>query len=406
MKVNDMFNLVSNLYVRLILSILVLAVSIGCEDEQAMQTVDSSSSEEEPTIPQEVQQTGPWADYERSITPPTPEQNERLISSPYIYPTQDCRLASELENLPESTVLTTKEDGQEYVCVWNNPTASAPEGVPFNEVGSCEHVFTQAPSWFVRPRRVYESDSSLLENEDFVRELKWAQSQIESSGCACCHSSAIGTDHVTGFDFNAPEVWTDTLNNSRLYLLSGTITQHQDFGFYDSEETHGFSREITMIPSTDPMRLRAFFLSEFERRNGSEEDITKAYNAIDSLFGQQAEESEECAPDEGIIDGKITWNEDKEARQIYIQEITSKLPGFPPNLDRPEGTVWAYQLPSVQDVGFKSGEISLDSLPEEAIQLVPKDSSIPQLEVGKTYRLFVRPDVMLNRILNCTFTYE
>ena len=380
-------------------------IQYGCEESSSDSSTSPPSTPSEPTLPEteDIPLDGDWVNY--TVTPPTVEQNQHLVSTPYRYPTQSCRLASEFESLPPETTLTLKEDQQEYVCVWNSPTAAAPEGVYFNEIGACDHVFTQAPSWFVEPKREYASDRTLLEDETFITELHWARDQISSSGCGCCHSSNIGSEHASGWDAGAPEVWTDTLSNARLYLLSGMIEEHQSFGEFNPDENHGFTRSEVMQPSSDPERLRAFFLSEFERRGGSEEDKMEAQQQMDSLFSRKEEESRECIqPFEGLIDGKFVWNDEQTSRQVYIQEIESELPGFPPNLDRPAGTVWAFRMPADQAEGFPSGTIELGVLPEKAIQLVPQDGSAPQFESGKTYRFFVTPDVMLLRLANCVFT--
>ena len=102
---------------------------------------------------------GAWAEYE--LSPPTDEQKQHLLETPYRYPTQSCKPITEVLNLPDDVDTTETENGEE-VCVWNSPTAVAPVGVNFSEIGSCEHVFTQAPSWFVHPEREFQSSASLL----------------------------------------------------------------------------------------------------------------------------------------------------------------------------------------------------------------------------------------------------
>lgn len=350
----------------------------------------------------EVPLEGPWLTY--TTLPPSEDQAFILQNSPYLYPTRSCRARSSFMSLPESAQVTVSEEGEELLCVWNSPTAAAPEGIKFNEVGECEHVFTQAPSWFTPPQRVYASPMSLLDDPAYQDELRWAQSQVNSSGCGCCHSSALASGNTSGWDAGAPAVWTDTLSNARLYLLSGMISQHSEFGAFAPEEAHGASREEVMIPSVDPVRLRGFFLSEFERRGGTSEDKEAAQRQMDALFSRKGTPPRECiSPFEGVSEGLITWNGTKLARQVYVQEVGSEVPGFPPNLDRPVGTVWAFRVAEDQE-GLASGVITLGDLPEGAIQLVPADGSRPRFESGRPYRLFVTPDVMLLNLANCLFT--
>ena len=231
--------------------------------------------------------------------------------------------------------------------------------------------------------------------------MAWAQQEIRSSGCACCHSSQSGSNYASSWDADAPEVWTDTISNARLYLLSGRIPEHREFGAFSPEENHGARRENVMIPSSNPERLQAFFLSEFERRGGGEEDQADAQRQMDALFSRKAAEPRECiSPFEGLIDGTLVWNSEQGARQVYIQELSSDIPGFPPNLDKPEGTVWAIRMPFDQEP-ILPGTLTPGQLPASAIQLIPADGSAPIFESGKQYRVFVTPDVMLLNLANC-----
>ena len=357
-------------------------------------TVSGCSSQET------TEDLGAWGEYE--LSPPTDEQKRHLLETPYRYPTQSCKPATEVPNLPDDVETTETENGEE-VCVWNSPTAVAPVGVNFSEIGSCDHVFTQAPSWFVHPEREFQSSASLLEDPAFLAELQWAQQEIRSSGCSCCHSSQAGSNYASSWDSDAPDVWTDTISNARLYLLSGAIVEHKEFGEFPPEMNHGARRGDVMIPSSDPERLSNFLLAEFERRGGNEEDRAAAQRQMTALFSRKTVEPRECiAPFEGLIDGVLTWNGDDTARQIYIQEVGSEVPGFPPNLDRPEGTVWAIRVPYNIDA-IPSGTLAPGDLPEGAIQLIPEDGSEPTFESGQQYRFFATPDVMLLNVANCLF---
>ena len=377
----------------------VLWLCLLCVTGAESACADDGSQSAQPNEPAVIPMDGPWADYQ--LDPPTEAQNELLVNTPYLYPEQSCRLASEIENLPDTATITTLDDGEDYVCVWNSPTAVAPEGIKFADVGSCDHVFTQAPSWFVHPERLYASDQALLEDTAFAEELLWAQGQVASSGCSCCHSSQSGSGHATAWDADAPAVWTDTISLARLYLLSGMIAEHKEFGAFDPADNHGARRDVVMIPSSDPERLRAFFVSEFERRGGTDVDKEDAQKQMDALFSRKEAEPRDCIdPFEGLIDGKLAWNSSAGVRQVYLQEVGSEIPGFPPNLDRPAGTVWAFRLPADMEP-LLSGTVVPGELPEGAVQLVPEDNAIPQFESGKRYRFFATPDVMLLNHANC-----
>ena len=118
------------------------------------------------------------------------------------------------------------------------------------------------------------------------------------------------------------------MENFQIAMVAGYIEDHLLFGHYEPENNHGFDRSVAMFGSTDPERMQAFFESEFERRNGTQEDIEEAQRRFDSLFGRFPQEPTECvSPFEGLIDGTLQWNGDA-ARQIYILEADAPAPIF------------------------------------------------------------------------------
>ena len=197
--------------------------------------------------------------------------------------------------------------------------------------------------------------------------------------------------------------------NSQLIMVSGRFDEHRLFGAYGAEENNGFDREHTLFGSSDPDRMRAFFESEFERRGGTQDDVEHAGDTLASFFGRLSEESVPCVtPWEGMMDGLITWYGDGSShgvRQLYIQEEYSLIPGFPPNLDLPEGTVWALYANPDSDP-MLSGTVALGEIPDGARQVVPADGSEPALVEGRTYRIFATADFMLIRDINCTFVHQ
>jgi len=351
--------------------------------------------------PDTVEKT--WDNY--VIEPPSDEVLWLLTESPLLYPTKECRAVGDVDKpVPESSI-ERGENGEEQVCVWENTTGHAPEGMTFTDVADCSKVFTQAPSWFVEPSQVYASDSSVLEDDEYAAESGWVADQIRGSGCACCHASSVGSGHTSGFDVDAPQVWTDSFEDYQLAMISGIFDEHRYFGILPSSENHGFSREETMFPTTDPQRMRAFFLSELERRNATQAEFDEAERVLQSFFSRLFEEPTECvAPWTGIEDGTIIWNSDGGVRQLYLLKEDAVTPGFPPTEDMPVGTVWAlYVKPDASPI--VSGQVGIGDTPEGTEQVVPVDGVSPELEEGATYRLFATPDFQLIRELNCTFVH-
>jgi len=345
----------------------------------------------------------PWDSYK--IEPPDEELQRLLYDSPYLYPEQSCSPVDESSKLPDNATTYVDEAGQEILCIWESVVGNVPEGYRYTDLASCEKAFTQAPSWFAEPYQVYESDASLMEDASFVAELDWAREQIESVGCACCHASATGSGNTSAFDVSAPQVWTDTISNYRLAMISGRFDEHRLFGMLEPETNHGFVRDHTMFPTTDPERMKAFFESEFERRGGTESDLELAESALQSFFLRLSESVSECVdPWEGLIDDRVVWSGTGGVRQFYVLEEGTETPGFPPNRDRPEGTVWAVYLAADQDP-INSASIELGTVPEGAYQVIPENGVPPEFVPGRTYRLFATPDFQLVREINCTITY-
>lgn len=370
----------------LIASILPLLTLVGCGDKSDDTAASSDAF------------AADWAAY--AVPAPSPEITAQLTATPFLWPEQVCVDADGLE-LSEDTELS--DDGE--VCVWDNFSGNVPEGMAFTDLLTCDRSFTQGPPWFAPPGRVYESDSALLDDPEYAEDLEWVSDQVATSGCACCHDSASGSGHTSGFDVSAPGIWTDSMTNSQLSMAAGMFAEEDLFGHYDASANHGFDRTETLFATTDPERMKAFFTAEFERRAGSEEDLEEALGQFDALFGRLFEDVYDCIdPYEGIVEGTVTWNGDG-VRQIYILEEDAPTPGFPPNLHLPEGTVWALFVDPAS-APLESGTVVPGVVPDGTIQAWPEDGSAPDLIEGRTYRLYTSPDVMIPREANCTFTWN
>jgi len=342
-----------------------------------------------------------WADYE--ITAPDAAARVWLDEEPFAQPERVCVDASTLD-VPADAELESGPNGDQ-LCFWDYFSGTVPEGMSFGDLSSCELPFTQGPPWWARPFRRYESPSSLLNDEEWVTEADWVAAQIRAAGCSCCHSSVSGSGNTSGFDIDAPGVWTDSLETYMMPISSGEMELHRFFGRFEAEDNHGFGRVETLWPSTDPARLRAFFVSEFERREGTNADRAHAQSQFEALFGAVIAETPECVTQfEGVDgDGVLYWNGDDEVRQIWILEVGSESPGFPPTTDRPEGTLWTVYVDS-NAAALPSGTVTLGTVPDGAVQMVPEAGAFT-LEDGASYKVYASTDMMVGKVINCSFTW-
>jgi hypothetical protein len=312
-------------------------------------------------------------------------------------------VTEELADVDEA-YMQTGADGSPEICIWQHPAGTVPEGKKFSEVVSCDKARTLGPSWYIPPSLKVESSVSRLEDESFRTELEWLRGQVGSSACSCCHSSEI-SGYASYFDIDAPGVWTDMLSMTAVVMAAGLADDHKYLGYLPPETNFGFDRELTMFATTDIPRMQAYFMAEFERRGGTDADIETAREQFRQINNTLFTPAVECGPGEGLdAEGRLVWKGGS-VRQVYIQEVGSENPGAPPNMDRPEGTLWALYADEGQP-NFESGTIIPGVIPAGGVQRTPEDDTVaPVFEDGKKYRLFVTPDLLVGMNANCNFTF-
>ena len=318
----------------------------------------------------------------------------------FLPPTLTCKAPLEGEPAGQS------EGGE--VCTWNMISGSTEEGRKFKDYASCETVRTQRPYYPVNANmeRLGKQDER-LEDATYIEELSWVKSQIESSACVCCHSSEIAPDGPSNWYIEAPGNFMDSFYDSGL-AMGANYVPSRELGAYPPEENNGFDRLRSGFPSTDPERMVRFFEAELAHRGRSKEDFDGRLYTAGPLGAQLDYEPRACEQGEGISakDGVITW-QGGPARYLYVLEQGSENPGVPPNLDRPEGTLWRVDVAPQGDV-LRSGELvygELDSSRNGVSQHIPSDGGPALLEPGKTYYLYVLADIAIP-ITRCLFDHE
>lgn len=296
------------------------------------------------------------------------------------------------------------------VCTWNMISGSTEEGRKFKDYASCDTVRTQRPYYPVNANmeRLGQPDAR-LEDTEYVKELDWVKSQIESSACVCCHSSEIAPEGPSNWYIEAPGNFMDSFFDSGL-AMGANYVPSRELGAYPPEENNGFDRLRSGFPSTDPERMVRFFESELAHRGKQREDFEGRPYTAGPLGAQLDYEPRACEEGEGVAsgDGVITWRGGP-ARYLYVLRQGSENPGVPPNLDRPEGTLWRVDVAPDGDV-LRSGELvygSLDSSQRGVSQSVPEGGGAQPapLMSGETYYLYVLADIAIP-ITRCLFTYK
>jgi hypothetical protein len=149
-------------------------------------------------------------------------------------------------------------------------------------------------------------------------------------------------------------------------------------------------------------RVKAFFQQELDRRGVTDADIAALPEFGSFLTGILDAAPVDCTAEEGVnADGTVSWVSGEGARYVYVMAPDTKNPGVPPNLDKPEGTIWMLAVKASAHPIMPG--IPYGTQPDGTYQVVPADSEAPAIERGKRYKLYVLKDI-LQPLANCLFT--
>ncbi len=291
--------------------------------------------------------------------------------------------------------------GAEEICTNVSIAGATVPGAAFADQASCDVVRTQRPYYPAAPAATTPEDDPRQDDAAFMTELAWARDQIRSSGCACCHATSATPAGASQWDIEAEGVWIDTLSDSGLALFAG-YADSSVLGAYPADENHGFDRTALGIPTTDIERMRAFLATVLEQRGISEDDARAVPPFGGPIYDNSVREPTACGAGQGVDPDGAVWWTGGDARYVYVLEDGSKNPGVPPNLDRPEGTVWRVDVLASADPiapGFSFG-----TTPDGSFQDTPATSPVAELAKGRTYQLYVLRDIGLP-LTNCRFRY-
>jgi hypothetical protein len=289
-------------------------------------------------------------------------------------------------------------DGQ--VCTWEAISASTEEGRRFVDYASCDAVISQRPYYPYTVSAGTAPDDARLSDDAWVEEFAWVTAQVEASACTCCHTAEYAPDGPSGWFLEDGPIWLDGLDDDGLAMMAGWVDSTA-FGAFPAEENNGFDRSVTGMPTTDTERMVAFLEGELFRRGLTETDFVDTPPFGGPLYDQLVYEPEACDDGQGIAaDGTVSWTGGA-ARYVYVLEADSMSPGVPPNLDRPDGTIWKLDVEHTAEA-LPSG-VAYGSTPAGTFQAWPVDGQAPALASGGTYYLVALLDIY-QPATRCLFT--
>jgi hypothetical protein len=296
------------------------------------------------------------------------------------------------------------EDGQ--VCTWNIVSGVTEEGRRYSDYVSCDNVIRQRGYAPVPPGPHAADEDARMDDPTYVADVDWVRGQIESGSCACCHSASSGRAGAV-FDTNAPGNLMNQFNDTGLAMGAGWVST-VGFGTYEPEDNNGFWRSspeypnLSIVPTTDPLRMMAVFARELEHRGLTRDDFVDVKYGAGPLDEQLAYRPAQCSDAEGVAaDGTIRWLPGL-ARYVYVMEAGALSPTVPPNLDLPVGTLWRIDVP-MDGTPVPSKSVTYGELPDGMTQAWPATGAPPALVPGKQYYLYASADI-LYPISRCLFT--
>ncbi len=322
-----------------------------------------------------------------------------VLSDPWPQPEKVCM--DPIEGEPEGL----SEGGQ--VCTWQLVSGVTEEGRNFSDYADCDIIRRQRPYGPAPGNALSAAVDPRMEDSAYVADLDWVRDQVSAASCDCCHS-AKAPEGAAVFDTDFNGNMANQFNDRGIAMAAGWIPTI-GFGTFPPEENNGFSRSspenpnLSIIPSTDPQRMIAFFEAEAALRGLNKADFAGDTYGAGPLDEQRLYRPEVCSAEEGVApDGTLRWLPGR-ARYIYVMEADADSPTVPPNLDLPEGTLWRVDLPA-DGSPVRSETVVYGQVPEGMFQVYPESGAPLALEEGKEYYLYVTADI-LYPISRCVFTF-
>jgi hypothetical protein len=329
--------------------------------------------------------------YEGSCGDDTTDPDEQTLTRPFPEPEPSC-----VEPLPEDAP-GQSEGGQ--VCQLLTMQGCTEPGRTWEEYGSCDIPREQRGYYPVPVNDGAEDPDPRLDDPVYAAELDWVKGELQSCACFCCHSSK-SPEGPSNWYVEQPGNFINGMFDTGIAMGAGVISSDV-LGDLEPAHNNGFTRLPSIFPSTDPVRMQAFFQRELEHRGLTAADFD-ALGYYGPLTDQDLYEPTACSEGEGVAaDGTVTW-QGGAARIVMVLEAGSANPGVPPNRDTPEGTLWRLDATDPTTKMVPSG-VRYGDVPAASAQRFPASGAPAALEDGRTYLLYVSADYM-QPITRCLFT--
>jgi len=293
------------------------------------------------------------------------------------------------------------------VCLWQGIHGATEEGRSFRDDANCDKSRSGRPYYPKAYDPRYDMPDPRRSDPAYLAEEAWVKSQINATSCVCCHAKAAPNGEASIFDIDREGSLANQFTDRGIAHGSGLVNSIP-LGAWPADQNNGFAKsdlehpDYSIFLSTDPARMKAFWVKEQEYRN-----LTAAnFVGVPDGFGPLSEgyyfKPEACTDGSAIAaDGTISWGKGR-ARYVYVMDASSRAPTVFPNLDVPTGTIWKLDVaPSAAPL--VSGTVKYGVAAEGSTQAVPMAGAPAALESGKQYFLSVFADQMLP-ISRCLIT--
>ncbi len=292
------------------------------------------------------------------------------------------------------------------VCVWEGIHGSTEEGRSFRNDVNCDNARGLRPYYPKDYNPLYDQPDPRRNDPAYLTEEAWVKSQINASACVCCHASTA-PQGASIFDVDRTGSFANQLTDRGLAHGSGLVNSIP-LGAFPADVNNGFTKsdlahpDYSVFPSTDPMRMKAFWQNELDHRGLTAASFVGVPDGFGPLSEQYYYVPTACTGGEAIAsDGTITWGNGR-ARYVYVLDVGTRSPTVYPNLDLPDGTLWRIDLPA-DGTPVKSGSVKYGVVPDTMKQRFPMAGTPTALVSGKQYYLYVTAD-QAQPITRCLIT--